>query len=49
MNNYKKKPVAPRYPNAASPQYYIDKFLDGLLAVVTGIGTFVTLLFLFLL
>ena len=49
MNRNRKKPVPPRYPNAADRQYYIDKILNALLSVVTGIGAFVTLVFLMLL
>lgn len=49
MNKNRKNSIPPRYPNAADRQYYIDKFLNGLLAVVTGIGAFVTLVFLLLL
>lgn len=26
------------YPNAADPQYYLNKLLDGALAVATGMG-----------
>lgn len=49
MTQQTKKVTPPRYPNAASRQYYVDKILNGLLAVVTGIGAFVTLVFLILL
>lgn len=49
MIRNRKKPVPPRYPNAADRQYYIDKILNTLLAVVTGIGAFITLVFLMLL
>ena len=48
MYTNKKKPTVPRYPNAADRQYFINKFLESLLIIVTGIGTFVTLAFLFL-
>lgn len=34
------------YPNAADPSYYIDKAIDAVLAVVTGMGTVSALLFL---
>lgn len=34
------------YPNAADPNYYIDKVIDGMLAVVTGMGSISALLFL---
>lgn len=27
------------YPNAADPEYFIDKLVDGILAVVTSMGT----------
>lgn len=33
-------------PNAADPQYFIDKLVDGALAVATGMGTLTILLFL---
>lgn len=39
----KSKP--PRYPNAADRRYYLDKLLNGILAIVTGLGAFITLLF----
>ena len=26
------------YPNAADPSYFVDKLVDGILAVATGIG-----------
>ena len=28
-----------RYPNCADPHYFLDKILDGLLALATGMGT----------
>ena len=34
------------YPNAADTQYYIDKLVDGALAVVTGMGAITIFLFL---
>ena len=34
------------YPNAAEPRYYIDKAIDAVLAVVTGLGTVSAMLFL---
>ena len=49
MNRRTKKPTPPRYPNAADRRYYLDKILNGILAVVTGLGGFVTLVFLILL
>lgn len=49
MTRQTKKPTAPRYPNAADRRYYLDKLLNGLLAIVTGIGAFVTLVFLMML
>ena len=49
MIRNRKKPVPPRYPNAADRQYYIDRILNALLAIVTGIGAFITLVFLMLL
>lgn len=39
----------PRYPNAADRRYYLQKLLDGLLGIATGVGAFVTLVFLLLL
>lgn len=38
----------PRYPNAADHRYYLRKLVDGALSVAVGVGTFVTLAFLFL-
>lgn len=49
MKKNKKCPKAPRYPNAADRNYYLNKLLDGALATVTGIGAFVALVFLILL
>lgn len=34
------------YPNAADPQYFIDKLVDGALAVATSMGALTILLFL---
>lgn len=34
------------YPNAADPGYFIDKLVDGMLAVVTGMGSITFFLFL---
>lgn len=34
------------YPGAAEPRYFLNKFIDGVLAVVTGAGTFTILFFL---
>lgn len=34
------------YPNAADPQYFIDKLVDGVLAVATGMGTLTIVFFL---
>lgn len=34
------------YPNAAEPGYFVQKFLDGVTAVVTGIGAIAVLFFL---
>ncbi len=39
----------PRYPNAADRRYYLHKLVDGLLALATGVGAFVTIVFLLLL
>ena len=49
MNRNRRKPPVPRYPNAADRRYYMEKILNGLLAIVTGIGAFVTLVFFMLL
>ncbi len=35
-----------RYPNAADPQYFIDKLLDGVLAVAACMGTVTVFLYL---
>lgn len=34
------------YPNAADPHYFIDKLVDGALAVATGMGTITIFFFL---
>ena len=34
------------YPNAAEPSYYLNKVIDVMLAVATGMGTITTLFFL---
>ena len=34
------------YPNAAEPGYFIDKLVDGMLAVVTGMGSITFFFFL---
>lgn len=34
------------YPNAADPNYFIDKLVDGMLALVTGMGSITFFLFL---
>ena len=34
------------YPNAADPHYFIDKLVDGMLALVTGMGSITFFLFL---
>ena len=34
------------YPNAAEPSYYLDKAIDIMLAVATGMGTVTALFFL---
>ena len=36
---------ARRYPNAADPKYYIDKFIDWVLAAAISLGTVSTLFF----
>lgn len=37
------------YPNAADPQYFIDKLVDGALSVATGMGALTVFFFLVLL
>lgn len=39
----------PAYPNAADRQYYIEKLLDGALAIATAVGAVVVLIFLLML
>lgn len=34
------------YPNAAEPRYFLNKFIDGILATATAAGTFTILFFL---
>ena len=34
------------YPNAAEPQYFIDRLVDGILAVATSMGTLTIVFFL---
>lgn len=34
------------YPNAAEPRYFMNKFIDALLATATAAGTFTILFFL---
>ena len=34
------------YPNAAEPGYFLDKLVDGMLALVTGMGSITFFLFL---
>ncbi|MBQ7801566.1 MAG: hypothetical protein IJ375_04510 [Oscillospiraceae bacterium] len=34
------------YPNAADPSYFVNKAIDTMLAVVTGMGSVTALLFL---
>ena len=40
---------APAYPNAASRRYFLNKLLDGALAIATVVGIFTALVFLILL
>lgn len=35
-----------RYPNAAAPQYYLNKLVDAALSVATGMGCITILFFL---
>ena len=34
------------YPNAAEPRYFLNKFIDSVMAADTGVGTFTILFFL---
>ena len=34
------------FPNAAEPQYFLDKLIDGILAVATSFGTLTIVFFL---
>lgn len=34
------------YPNAAEPRYFLEKVVDGILAVCTGMGAVTIILFL---
>lgn len=34
------------YPNAAEPRYFLNKFIDAVLAAITSAGTFTILFFL---
>lgn len=34
------------YPNAAEPQYFLDRLVDGALAVATSMGTLTIIFFL---
>lgn len=42
--NHNIRPVP--HPNAAEPRYFLNKFIDGLLAAATGAGTFTIVFFL---
>lgn len=47
MRNYNAAHPRPLpYPNAAEPRYFLNKFIDAVLAAVTGAGTFTILFFL---
>ena len=35
------------YPNAADPGYFVDKLIDGIVSVITGLGCVTFFLFLF--
>lgn len=39
-------PTTPAYPNAASRRYFLNRLLDGALAVATAVGTITALVFL---
>lgn len=45
---HKRKLVKPAYPNAADRSYYLQKLLDGLLALATVVGGLTALVFLLL-
>lgn len=45
----KHKSVRPAYPNAADRRYYLQKLLDGVLALATVVGGLTALVFLLLL
>ena len=34
------------YPNAVEPRYFMDKLIDGMLAIVSGLGSITFFLFL---
>ena len=34
------------YPNAAEPRYFLNKFIDGVLATTTAAGTYTIVFFL---
>lgn len=42
----KNKPFYPKYPNQADSNYYTDRLLDIAAGIVSGVGLFVSILFL---
>lgn len=49
VKHHKTVRYAAPYPGAAENRYFINKFIDGCLAVATGAGAFTILFFLMLL
>lgn len=43
------KPISHPYPNAADRRYFLQKLLDGVLALATAVGALTALVFLLLL
>ena len=46
IQNANRPTYARPFPNAAEPRYFVDKLIDGVLAVATGMGTLTILFFL---
>ena len=46
--NRPKKVHCPAFPNAAEPEYFLKRLLDGVLAVALSVGAVVALIFLIL-
>lgn len=47
--DHRNKVRYPAYPNAADRQYFLERLLDGALAVATAVGAVVVLVFLLML